>query len=122
MSEQEVHEPEPEYSYRRGFLISHIINTVNVVLVAIALISLFLVNQDTNTVSKATKKVANDTNGIVEFVKEQTSPEAQAKQDKLLHQVLVTVDCNSAQRLQVGFDQLADQGVIKRVDVTSGCK
>lgn len=65
--------------------------------------------------------VTTDTNRVVGFVRDQTSP---ARQEQLQEQqdgLLVQIDCNAASRLQRGFDALAEQGLIQPVDVTLGC-
>lgn len=65
--------------------------------------------------------VTSDTNRVVGYVREQTSPEAQKRQENLLNGVLVTIDCNGASRLQKGFDALSEQGLIGPIDVTQNC-
>ena len=65
--------------------------------------------------------VSTNTNEVVHFVQEQTSPARQKQQEKLLNELLVQIDCNAAARLQDGFDALAMQGLIKPVNVTENC-
>ena len=65
--------------------------------------------------------VSTNTNQVVRYVKEQTSPDRQKQQEKILNALLVQIDCNAAARLQAGFDSLAAQGLIKHVNVTENC-
>lgn len=66
--------------------------------------------------------VSTNTNRVVHYVRDQTSPERQRQQERILNALLVEIDCNAAARLQAGFDSLAAQGLIKPVDVTDNCR
>ena len=67
------------------------------------------------------KHVTADTNRVVGYIDEQTSPERVAKQEQLLNGILVRIDCNDASRLQLVIDGLVEQGLVEPFDVRANC-
>lgn len=55
---------------------------------------------------------------VLEVVRRQTSPEAQARQRDQIEAIIVTIDCNTRVAFQEALDTLAAQGVLQPGAVT----
>ena len=68
--------------------------------------------------------IANDTNKVVGYIDNQTSPERQRAQTESLNKILLIVDCNVRYALQEAFDQLEEQGLLApdSVTITDNCR
>lgn len=67
--------------------------------------------------------ISSDTNKVVGYIDDQTSPERQAEQEAALNSILITIDCNVRISFQEALDELERQGILEpdSVVITDNC-
>lgn len=61
--------------------------------------------------SKSNRKLGDANRRTLKAIKDQTSPEALAQQQRTINAILVRVDCNTRQAFQDAIQQLVDLGI-----------
>lgn len=108
--------------FRRERRTDRRVRFVQSVLLAVAVAAALLLLREAYYEQRSRRELGVSNQVILHNIEEQTSPEHQAAQAAAVNEIVIRVDCNNRKATEDAINELAAQGLIRPVDITSNCR